>query len=115
MADQPFCQWKAEYEQTGAPFLENDWIEAYQFEWKPLDFEKRLACLKGFRAQIEAGMWGDPARVKLPKNYLHGREFNRKPVKPRTPTTFESADERRRRETNSGLKVLDGIRRSNVT
>jgi hypothetical protein len=114
-SDEDFCRWKAEYEQTGASFLDTDWTDAYTFEWKPLDWEQKLAALKGFQAQRAAGMWQDPSRVKLPKNYLHSREFNRKPVKPGPAVAFETPAERRRRETNAGLKILDGIRRSNVT
>jgi uncharacterized protein YdaU (DUF1376 family) len=83
--DATFCEWKTDYEQTGAPFIESDWVEAFTFEWGRLDWEQKLAATKGFRAQRAAGMWSEPSRVKSPKNYLHAREFNRKPVSQPAP------------------------------
>jgi hypothetical protein len=83
-ADELFLTWKYEYEQTGAPFIEVDWTYAHD-AWKILDFEQKQAVMTGFRSQIAAGRWADPARVMKPCNYIRDGEYKRAP--PASPRT----------------------------
>ena len=77
-ADEQFAAFRTEYERTGAPFIDGDWRDAFEV-WRFLDFEQKLAAVNGFRAQVAAGRWRDPARVKRPGNYLREKEYTRKP------------------------------------
>lgn len=74
--DLEFANWRREYEATGAPFIDADWTDAYA-AWRHLDFEQKLAVVRGFRAQRFGGRWQDPTRVKKPGNYIRDREYER--------------------------------------
>jgi hypothetical protein len=68
--DDQFRQFRQLYEGIGAVVIEADWDKAYG-EWAQLTEDERLLA----RHHI---VTCDPAFVKLPRNYLKDKEFNRK-------------------------------------
>src|SRR6185436_18685021 len=52
-----------------------DWEEAYQFEWKRLDFEQKAAALNGLKQRARTD---DPASKAIPLNYLKKRMWERR-------------------------------------
>ena len=93
-SDEQFAMFRSAYEQTGAPFIDTDWRDAFEV-WRFLDFEQKLAAVGGFRTQVAAGRWRDPSRVKRPGNYLREREYTRKPPAPmaRAPSKTDAVKE----------------------
>jgi hypothetical protein len=52
-----------------------DWQDAFTFQWRAMDFEKKLAATKGMRDRV--GFPDDPAVKSLPVNYLKQEKWDR--------------------------------------
>jgi hypothetical protein len=68
--DAAFMDFRAKYLATRGNFIDDDFAKAYQFGWKPLDWEQRAERMKSLRARIDAGTWADPRFVPKPEKFL---------------------------------------------
>ncbi len=64
-----FEKFKFAVSEAGLPFSDRD-IERCRFEWNVLDFEQKLAAIKGLNERKVAGEYDDPRYRPLPRNYL---------------------------------------------
>lgn len=79
--DEQWTTFFTEWTTAGFPQCSGtDWVEA-RTVWNPLDFEQKLAAIKGIRAR--AGVPEDSARKSLPKNYIQKRMWERGIVAPK--------------------------------
>lgn len=90
--DEHFVAFKADYEKTGGALIPEDWIEAYQWAWKPLDFEQRAERHKALLEKIEAGYFDNPAMVPRPRKFLQ-QEWKRPIPKSKSEAKAEARAE----------------------
>ena len=77
--DDVFYRFVEQYKETGAPVIDEDFTEAYEYCWKRLDWEQKAARVKALEAHFEEYQ-GNPRFVKKPLAFLE-KEWQR-PVRP---------------------------------
>lgn len=75
ISDQPFQQFRLEYDFTNRATTDGDWDDAY-FAWPKLSFEQKLLALDGIKREAGNSM------VFKPRKYLEKKEWERRPSPP---------------------------------
>lgn len=90
-SDPVFCQFKTEYEKSGAALIDEDFADAYQWAWKKLDWEQKKQRIDA----VTNRAWGDPAYVCKPRKFIE-TEWKRPQGRARdspAPNMYPDADE----------------------
>lgn len=90
--DEHFCQFRSDYLKTGGAFIDEDFIEAYQWCWKTLDFEQRATRHKALLEKIEQGYFNNPKMVPRPRKFLD-QEWKRPIPKSKQQARVDAWDE----------------------
>lgn len=78
-SDAPFSKFVVDYKSTGASVIDEDFTEAFQFGWKPLDWEQKAERVKALAERL-AQFSQEPAFVPKPVKFLK-QEWKR-PLRP---------------------------------
>jgi len=94
--DEAFMRFTVDYLATGGAFVDEDFREAFEFCWKTLDFEQRLARMAALKNHAEE-YHSDPRFVPKPLKFLR-TEWER-PIRPlpKARPTKESATSQAKR------------------
>ena len=68
--DPAFQAFVSDYRRTGAAVIDEDFQEAFQWAWKPLDFEQRMDRHKALIEKLVRGYFDNPKMVPRPKKFL---------------------------------------------
>ncbi len=78
--DEQYARFVTDYLNTGANLIGEDFAEAWQWSWKPLDFEQKLERIAALNRHAEE-YHADPRYVPKPKKFLE-TEWKRDPKPP---------------------------------
>jgi hypothetical protein len=78
-ADAPFAKFATDYRALGASVIDEDFIEAYRFGWKPLDWEQKADRVKALTVHSEEYR-ANPRFIPSPVKFLK-QEWKR-PLRP---------------------------------
>lgn len=85
-SDEVFVRFESDYRSTGAPLIDEDFIAAYRFGWKPLDWEQRALRVKALVALLPQYR-RDPTFTPKPEKFLK-QEWKR-PPRPENGSSYD--------------------------
>ena len=104
-SDAAFQAFASDYRRTGAALIDDDFREAFQWAWKPLDFEQRMERHKALIEKLTRGYFNHPQMVPRPKKFLLS-EWKRPAVVPMPRK--ESRSEMLDRQAMEALEEIGG-------
>jgi hypothetical protein len=101
-ADTVFVKFQVDYLAMGAAMIDDDFARAFEFAWKKLDYEQKLARVKSLE-QHQEEYSSDPRYIPKPLKFIQ-TEWER-PPKPKSPGVGRPAVSLYKRVDDNGVEI----------